>query len=73
MPALATKKMGRKKRFEGGSYESNTTVMTVKMSKEYAEWVERFAKHRRVRKSDLVDHGLAELARSCGFEPPPER
>lgn len=73
MPALATKRMGRKKRFEDGSYEQNTTVMTVKMSKEYAEWVERFAEFRRVRKSDLVDHGLAELAKATGFDPPPKR
>ena len=65
MPALATKRMGRKKRFEDGSYEQNTTVMTVKMSKEYAEWVERFAEFRRV----LAPGGVVLLAFQVGDEP----
>lgn len=46
----------------------------VRASGEWAEWVERAAKHDRASIAGFLDRAAAFYARSIGFtEPPPER
>ena len=46
----------------------------IKASTEWADWLERFAKHQRTTVASLVDRSLASQAEVVGFaENPPER
>lgn len=46
----------------------------IKASTEWAEWLERLARHQRTTVASLIDRALAEHARSVQFEDqPPER
>jgi hypothetical protein len=56
--------------------ESKPTVKTVgiRTSAEWAEWVERLAKHYRTTVSGVIDRALAEWTAAEGYEEkPPER
>lgn len=45
----------------------------LKMRREYADWLERFASMERVSLAALFDRALASHAARAGFEAPPER
>jgi len=49
------------------------TAKAIRMAEVYAEWLERFAKRRRITVAALFDQSLADAARAHGFEAPPER
>jgi hypothetical protein len=54
--------------------EPKARTIGVRSSAEYAEWVERAAKHCRTDVAKLIDAALAEYARARGFdELPPDR
>lgn len=46
---------------------------SLKMSKPFKEWLDRFAADQRSDVAHLLEQGLAQLARARGFEPPPAR
>jgi hypothetical protein len=49
-------------------------TLGIKASAEWADWLERFAKHQRTTVASLIDRSLAKQADVEGFdEPPPER
>lgn len=45
----------------------------IKMSREFKEWLDRFAARERADVTYLLEHGLAALAKARKFEPPPPR
>lgn len=49
------------------------TTRALRMSTEYADWMERFAAKERVSVSALIDRALASHAAREGFQLPPER
>ena len=50
------------------------TVLTIKGTDEWREWLERLGKHLRTPASTIVDHALVRYAKEMGFkEEPPER
>lgn len=54
--------------------EPKAKTIGVRASVEYAEWVERAAKHCRTDVAKLIDAALAEYVRNRGFEEsPPDR
>jgi hypothetical protein len=64
--------MAKKKDANGGS--ERVSVTTLKGSRDWAEWLSRFADYRRVSLAALIDMALAEHAKSTGFnENPPKR
>lgn len=67
--------MGRpKKRPEsGGGAGRRTRHVVIRTSDEWAEWLDRVARHCRIDMSKLVDSAVADYARSRGFEEPPPR
>jgi hypothetical protein len=57
-----------------GAPRRGPRIIGVRVSDEYAEWVERLAARNRSTVAGLVDQALAKFARDIGFtEPPPER
>lgn len=53
--------------------ETKPNVFSIRGTKEWREWLARFAIHQRMTPTALVDHALAEAARRAGFEEPPPR
>jgi hypothetical protein len=51
------------------------TMLTrgLRMTGGYSEWLERFAKSKRMSVATLLDIAAAAYAESSGFEAPPER
>lgn len=50
------------------------TIMTIRGSDDWRDWVHRLAEHMRLKSSDLIDRALVELADKHGFkERPPQR
>ncbi len=50
------------------------TVLTVKGTPEWKEWLAKLAKHCRMKTAVVVDLALIDFAKKQGFdEPPPER
>lgn len=65
-----------KKRTEAGGGEPSrrSTVLTIRGTDEWREWLERAARHSRMTVSTFVDLAVAKLASENGFaEPPPQR
>lgn len=51
-----------------------TKTVGVRATSEWAEWLERLAKHCRTDIAKLIDASVAEYGKAHGFdEPPPER
>lgn len=48
------------------------SVINLKGSDEYREWLEAFHKHTHIAKTTLVRLGMAKLANYYKFQPPPE-
>lgn len=51
----------------------NSRSIGIRVSADYAEWIERFAKSYRMTVAGFVDHVIAKEAKAVGFEAPPER
>jgi hypothetical protein len=66
---VAKKKPGPKPKDDG----PREALIAVRCRPPFKEWVEAFAKRERVTPSQLVEHGLVELAKVRGVEPPPDR
>jgi hypothetical protein len=49
------------------------SIVVLKGSPDYRDWLARFSEASRMPQSVLIDHALAKLAREQGFEPPPKR
>jgi hypothetical protein len=49
------------------------TTRALKMRREYADWLERFASFERVTLAALIDRALSSHAQHTGFEQPPQR
>ena len=45
----------------------------IRMTREYADWLERLASSERMSVSTLIDRAIADYARRAGFQEPPER
>lgn len=45
----------------------------VRMTREYADWLDRLASKERMSVSTLIDRAVSEYAERSGFETPPER
>lgn len=72
--AMAT--MGKKRTPPGPKPgpETRKVIASLKGSAEFEGWVEELGRFLRLKKSDLIEHGLVELARARGFKKePPER
>ena len=65
--------MAKKPTKKQPSEEPRDSLLAVRCKASWKAWVESFAERERVTPTQLVDQGLAELARSRGFEPPPVR
>jgi hypothetical protein len=63
--------MAKKKADAAGS--GRVSVTTLKGSRDWSDWLTRFAEHRRVTVAALIDIALAEEAKRSGFEQPPKR
>ena len=50
-----------------------TSLVAFKCHDEYKAWLEEFARSERTTPSQLLDLGLVMLAKSKGFDSPPER
>jgi len=48
-------------------------VFSMRGTKEWREWLTRFATHHRMTPTTLVDYALTQAARRAGFEEPPPR
>jgi hypothetical protein len=70
--AMAKKKTVTPRAIDPGD-ELREELLAVRCKPSFKRWVERFAKSERMTPSQLVDRGLALLAKSTGFETPPER
>jgi len=44
------------------------TVLTIKGTDEWRDWLERLGKHLRTPASTIVDHALVKYAKEMGFE-----
>jgi hypothetical protein len=50
------------------------TVLTIKGTEEWKDWLERLSKYLRTPTSTIVDHALLKYAKDQGFnEAPPDR
>jgi hypothetical protein len=57
-----------------GKAERKPTVLAMKGSPEWKQWLDRAARHCRLSASTLVDLAVAEYVKARGFdEPPPDR
>jgi hypothetical protein len=45
----------------------------LRMTREYADWLDRLASKERMTIATLIDRAVAEYAARAGFEAPPER
>lgn len=64
--------MGRPKRRSVGKLEAKT--IGVRVTAEYADWIERLARHYRTTVAGVIDRALAEWVEAEGYEErPPER
>jgi hypothetical protein len=48
-------------------------IFSIRGSKEWRDWLGRFAAHQRVNPTALIDQVLTEAARRSGFPSPPPR
>lgn len=53
--------------------EKRPTVLSVKGTEEWREWVQEVAAHARTDTAKLLDHLLTEYAKKNGIKPPPPR
>jgi hypothetical protein len=67
--------VGRPKKRPGAApAPAKPKTIGVRASAEWADWIERLARHCRTDTAKLVDHAVAEYAKARGFdEPPPGR
>jgi hypothetical protein len=63
--------MAKKKKLDNG--EQRDSLIAIRCRSTYKAWVESFARSERITPTSLVDIALVELAKTKGFEPPPER
>lgn len=71
--SLASAVVGRPKRLSGNRPTGPRTI-GVRASGEWADWLERAAKHCRTDVAKLIDNAVADYVKSRGFEElPPER
>lgn len=53
---------------------SQTPILTLRGSPEFAAWVARLAEHSRRSKAAVMEHALLSFAEGVGFkDPPPKR
>lgn len=58
----------------GGAMPANFRTVGIRSSAEWADWIERLAKHNRTDVAKVLDAAASQYAKSTGFdEPPPER
>jgi hypothetical protein len=63
--------MTQPKKRRGGrpkSADPKRTILTLKGSEEWREWVHRLAGHMRTKAPDLIDRALVEIAERNGFK-----
>ena len=54
--------------------KSKVTVLGIRCSEEWRDWLDQLAEHCRLNKVDVVDIAVVEYAKRVGFEPkPPKR
>jgi hypothetical protein len=61
-----------KKRAPGGGALKMTT-RGLRMTEEYAKWIDEFASSERMGVATLIDRAVAAYAKEAGFKAPPER
>ena len=73
--AMAAPKMGRpKKQVDDGNPPPEKRSIGMRVSVDYADWLEKLAKHYRTNVAGIIDRALAEWSQSEGYEHlPPER
>jgi hypothetical protein len=65
--------MMRPKKKPPKSAEPEMKTLGVRMTVQYADWLERFAKSQRRNAASMIDRALADAAEKEEFEAPPER
>lgn len=55
------------------SSQPNQNILTIRGKQSWKDWLERYAAHRRVKPTVMIDLALSESAARDGFEPPPPR
>jgi hypothetical protein len=53
--------------------EPRETILSLKGSREWSEWLGRLGTKFRTSKAGIIDRALTEFAEKNGFEEPPER
>lgn len=61
----------KKKRPESGGASPEFRNVTLRASRDWAEWADRASQHCRINLSTLLDVALCEYVRARGFEEPP--
>jgi hypothetical protein len=72
-PALLDRPMAKSKPSSDTPADKPVSIVVLKGSPAYRDWVNSFAKASRMPLSVLLDVALAKMAKEEGFEPPPER
>lgn len=73
---MAKRKRSQRTAAEGPGPEPSrrATVLTIRGTPEWREWLDRASRHCRMSASTLVDLAVAKFVREQGFsEPPPDR
>jgi hypothetical protein len=52
---------------------TNENILTIRGKRAWKDWLDRYAAHRRVKPTAMIDVALSESAKRDGFEPPPPR
>ena len=55
------------------SNSPNDNILTIRGKRIWKDWLDRYAAHRRVKPTVMIDLALSESAARDGFEPPPPR
>jgi hypothetical protein len=72
--ATLDRAMGKKKQGKAPDLRpKQVSILLLKGSPEYREWLSRFGDFSRMPTAVLVDRALTKLAKEEGFEPPPRR
>jgi hypothetical protein len=73
MPMPTPKKKAAKSKPIPAPAPSGLRTIGIKSTREWAAWLDRYAKSQRVTIASLIDRALAADAERNGFEAPPER
>jgi hypothetical protein len=71
--AMAKKRANKPGPKPGPPAEQREEIIAVRCKSAYKEWLQEFADSERSTPTNLIDKGLAELAKALKFKAPPKR